>query len=148
MIAPETLAAGAGTAAAAASPGSVALADTVHLAPMMVVAAWSLLLLAADAFAGSGTRAFQRRLALVGLGIAFALGLGQFGTFEYDAGFSVFSGFLVVDHFSLLLDLGVIAVAAGTIAFCGDYARSHRFEYGEQECLILIAAFGMMILNH
>ncbi|HWB81763.1 MAG TPA: NADH-quinone oxidoreductase subunit N, partial [Nannocystaceae bacterium] len=144
-LAPEALAA---ATEQAATPGSVALADTAHLAPMMVVAVWALLLLAADAFAGSGMRAFQRRLSLVGLGIAFACALGQFGTFDYDQGVSVFSGFLVVDHFSLLLDLGVIAVAAGTVAFCGDYARSHRFEYGEQECLVLIAAFGMMILNH
>ncbi|MBC8071071.1 MAG: NADH-quinone oxidoreductase subunit N, partial [Deltaproteobacteria bacterium] len=144
MIAPESIS----LELAPTTPGAAALADMVHLAPMMVVGVWAVLLLAADAFAGSGLRVFQRRLALVGLAIAGALALGQFGTFEYDAGFTAFSGFLVVDHFSLLLDLGVIAVAAGTVAYCGDYSRSHRFEYGEQECLVLIAAFGMMTLNH
>ena len=61
---------------------------------------------------------------------------------------SVFAGLLAVDHFSVLLDLGVLVVAGGVLAFAGDYARSHRFEYGEQESLVLIAAFGMMILDH
>jgi len=144
MIAPDVAA----PIPAVASAGSTALADLSHLGPMMAVAIWSLLLLLSDAFAGPGFRGFQRRIALVGLAIAAGLGVMQFGMIEYDAGVSVFSGLLSVDHFSVLLDLGVIVVAAGVIAFAGDYARSHRFEYGEQESLILIAAFGMMILNH
>ncbi len=142
-LAPEVAA-----AAAPVTAGATALADLSHLGPMLVVAVWSLLLLVADAFAGPGFRGFQRRVALVGLGIAGALAAMQFGTLEYDAGVSVFSGFLSVDHFSVLLDLGVIAICAGVIGFAGDYARSHRFEYGEQETLVLIGGFGMMILNH
>ncbi len=138
----------ASTAVSLPSAGATALADLSHLGPMVVIAVWSLLLLLSDAFAGPGFRGFQRRLALVGVAIAFALAVMQFGTLEYDAGVSVFSGFLSVDHFALLLDLGVIVVCAGVIAFAGDYARSHRFEYGEQESLVLIAGFGMMILNH
>ena len=48
----------------------------------------------------------------------------------------------------MLLDLAVLGITAATIGFAGDFARSHRFEYGEQEALLLIAAFGVMILNH
>jgi len=138
---------------ALAAPAVVAsttstLTDLGHLAPMMVVALWSLLLLVTDAYAAPGLRAFQRRLALVGVGIAACLLGLQFGTPAYDAGVPVFSGFLVVDQFSLLLDLGLLAICAGTMLFCGDYARTQRFEYGEQEALIFIAAFGIMILFH
>jgi NADH-quinone oxidoreductase subunit N len=141
MIAPEL-------SAAAASPGATALADAIHLGPMIVVGLWSLFLLVSDAFAGVGFRGFQRRIAVVGLAIAGTWAATQFGTLEYDAGVSVFGGFLSVDHFSTLLDLGVLVIAAGVITFAGDYARTHRFEYGEHESLVLIAAFGMMVLNH
>lgn len=128
--------------------GAQALADLVHLAPMMIIAVWALLDLAADAYSGPGTRAFERPLSLAGLGFAVvAIGM-QLGDPAYDAGIEVFSGFLVVDHFSLLLDSAVIAVAAATVLFAGDFARSHRFEYGEQEALLFIATFGVMVLNH
>ena len=128
--------------------GGQTLADLVHLAPMVVVALWALLLLAADAFSGPGTRGFQRRIAWIGLLFAGVAGWSQLGDAQYDAGVAVFSDFLVVDPLSILLDLTVLAVTAGAVAFAGDFARSHRFEYGEQESLLLIAAFGVMILNH
>jgi|GEM_PF-5192 len=128
--------------------GAQALADAVHVAPMLIVAAWALLQLVADAFSGPGMRAFQRRVALVGLAFAGLAAFSQLGNPEYDAGVPVFSGFLVVDPFSLLLDVAVLLVTAGTILFAGDFARSHRFEYGEQEELLFIATFGVMILNH
>jgi NADH-quinone oxidoreductase subunit N len=124
------------------------LENIAHLAPMMIVAFWSLLHLLADAFAGPGMRRFQRRLAFVGLGLAAAAAATQFGTIDYDDGTLVFSGFLVVDQFSLLLDLALLGIAAAVIGFAGDHARAHRFEYGEQESLILIALFGMMTLVH
>lgn len=130
-----------------AQGGSV-LSDIGHLAPMMIVAIWVLLHLCADAFAGPGLRTFQRRLALVGVALAAAAGMWQFGDWQYDGGVEVFYGFLVVDHFSILLDLGILAVCGAVVIFAGDYARSHRFEYGEQEALLLIASFGVMILNH
>lgn len=146
-LAPEAAAA----AAAAPEAMSVAeqtMADIGHLSGMMIIAIWSLLLVLVDAFAGAGMRTFQRRLALVGLALAAAATLSQFGQAEYDAGIRVFSGFLVADQFSLLLDLGVLAVVAAVVAFAGDYSRSHKFEYGEQESLVFIAAFGMMVLIH
>jgi NADH-quinone oxidoreductase subunit N len=128
--------------------GTTTLSDMGHLAPMMIVALWSLVLLLTDAFAGAGTRKFQRRLAFAGVALAGAAALMQFGQIEYDAGVAVFGRFLTVDHFSVLLDLAVLGTIAGVIAFAGDYSRAHRFEHGEQESLIFIAAFGMMILNH
>jgi len=115
---------------------------------MVIVALWSLLLLISDAFSGPGMRQFQRRLAMLGAIFAFVAVAAQFGGAEYDGGVEVFSGFLVVDHFSMLLDMAIIGIAAAVIAFAGDYARTHRFEYGEQESLVFIAAFGMMILSH
>lgn len=135
-------------APAATDPTSSVLADIAHLAPMMIVAFWAILHLAADAFAGAGLRQFQRRLALVGVILATAAAAMQFGDWQYDAGVRVFSGFLVVDQFSLLIDIGILVVAGSVIMFAGDYSRSHRFEYGEQEALLLIASFGMMILAH
>ncbi len=128
--------------------GSQTLVDLVHLAPMMIIALWALLDLAADAYSGPGTRAFERPLSLAGLAFATIAIAMQLGDPAYDAGVEVFSGFLVVDHFALLLDATVIAVVAGTVLFAGDYARSHRFEYGEQEALLFIATFGVMILAH
>ncbi|MCR9160068.1 MAG: proton-conducting transporter membrane subunit [Nannocystaceae bacterium] len=128
--------------------GAQALADMIHLAPMMLVAVWSLLQLLADAFSDPGTRKFERRVALTGLGFAAVAAALQLGDVQYDAGVEVFSGFLIVDPMSILLDLTVLAITAGTVMFAGDFARSHRFEYGEQEALLLIAAFGVMILNH
>jgi NADH-quinone oxidoreductase subunit N len=132
----------------AVTPGAGVLDDILHLGPMMIVAAWALLLLVTDAFAGPGRRLFQRRLAIVGLGIAAVVAAAQFGNWMYDGGELVFGKFLVVDHFALLLDMAILVIAAGVIAFGGDYARSHRFEYGEHETLVLIAAFGMMTLVH
>lgn len=124
------------------------LADMGHIAGMVLLAVWALLLLLSDAFAGVGTRVFQRRLALVGVAFAFVATASQFGNAEYDAGVRIFARFLVVDQFSLLLDMALLAVVAAVIMFSGDYARTHRFEYGEHETLLLIAVFGMMILSH
>ena len=135
-------------AGAAQGVGGSVIADMIHLAPMMIVALWSLIQLGADAFAGPGGRLFQRRLALVGIALAAAAAAASFGDWEYDAGIEVFYGFLVVDQFSLLLDLGILGVTGAVILFAGDYARSHRFEYGEQESLLFIATFGVMILVH
>ncbi|MBV1859007.1 MAG: NADH-quinone oxidoreductase subunit N, partial [Nannocystaceae bacterium] len=143
-----TLLALAAPAAESLGQGAQALADLVHLAPMMVIAVWALLDLAADAYSGPGTRAFERPLSLAGLGFATLAIAMQLGDPAYDAGIEVFSGFLVVDHFALLLDAAVIAVTAATVLFAGDFARSHRFEYGEQEALLFIATFGVMVLNH
>ncbi|MEM6295796.1 MAG: NADH-quinone oxidoreductase subunit N, partial [Myxococcota bacterium] len=128
--------------------GAQALADAVHVAPMLLVALWSLLQLAADAFSGPGARGFGRRLAFVGLTLALAAAGAQLGDVAYDDGVRVFSGFLVVDPFSVLLDVAVLVITAGTIAYAGAYARAHRFEYGEQEALLFIAAFGVMMLGH
>lgn len=150
MFAPEVPAAVAAANAIAEplSPSEQTLLDVGHIAGMVIVAVWALLLIVADAFAGPGMRAFQRRLALVGAALAFLAVGSQFGSSEYDAGVRVFSGFLVIDHFSLMVDMAIIAIAAAVMSFSGDYARTHRFEYGEQEALVFIAAFGMMILGH
>lgn len=133
-----------------ASPMSSALitVDLLSIAPMLIVAVWALLLMLSDAFAGVGIRSFQRRIALLGLGIAAVVVLGQFGDYRYDTGRVAFSGFLVVDQFALWLDFVILAIAAGVLAFAGDYNRIHRFEYGEQEPLLLMATFGVMMLAH
>jgi len=135
-------------AAQAITPSEQTLIDLGHIAGMVIAAFWALLLLLSDAFSGPGTRTFQRRLALVGAAFAFVAVVTQYGSLEYDAGVRVFAGFLVVDHFSLLVDLAIIAIAGAVMAFSGDYARTHRFEFGEQESLVFMAAFGMMILSH
>lgn len=133
---------------AAPTMSGQAIVDMVHLAPMMIVGLWSLIALLADAFARPGGRTHHRGLTLVGLAIATLALVSQFGDYNYDGGVEVFSGFLVVDQFSLLLDFAIIAVSAAVIMFGNEYCRAHRFEYGEHESLVLIAAFGIMILAH
>ncbi|MCX4243162.1 proton-conducting transporter transmembrane domain-containing protein [Paraliomyxa miuraensis] len=138
----------AAAAGQATTASAQALVDMVHLAPMMIVGIWSLIVLVADAFARPGLRRFQQTLTLLGLGLAVLAAVGQFGHYEYDGGIEVFSGFLYVDQFALLVDLGILGVAGAVVLFAGDYNRSHRFEYGEHESLVLIATFGVMILAH
>lgn len=140
----------AAAAAAAAAPtmSTQALADMVDLAPMMIIGLWSLIALVADAFVRPGSRQHHKTLTMLGVGLATLALFHQFGDYQYDGGVEVFSGFLVVDQFALLLDFAIIAVSAGVILFGNDYCRAHRFEYGEHESLVLIAAFGMMILAH
>ncbi len=146
---PADLAAAAETAQAAApSMSGQALTDMIHLAPMMIVALWAIIDLIADAFANPGTRGFQKALTMIGIVLATGLAMMQFGSYEYDGGVEVFSGFLVVDQFSLLLDIVILVIAMAVIMFGNEYCRAHRFEYGEHEALVLIAAFGMMILAH
>ncbi len=127
---------------------SATLQDLGHLAPMAIVGLWGLLLMATDAFAAVGFRHFQRRIALFGLALAFVAGLTIYGNADYDGGVEVFRGFLVVDPFSAILDLVLVGLCAGTVLVAGDYARTHRFEYGEQESLLCIATFGAMMVGH
>ncbi len=129
-------------------PAGQIAGDMVRLAPLVIISAWSLLLLLTDAFASATLRVFQRRLALVGVGLAASAALVMFGDPAFDSGKKVFFAFLVVDQFSLLIDLGVLLAVAAVLLFAGDFARSHKFEYGEQEALVLIAAAGMMMLGH
>lgn len=141
-------AAAAEVAEAAPTLSGQALVDMIHLAPMMIIGLWAIIDLVADAFAHPGTRAHQKALTMIGVALAAAAVVSQFGSYEYDGGVEVFSGFLVVDQFSLLLDLAIILICAAVIMFGNEYCRAHRFEYGEHESLVLIAAFGMMILAH
>ncbi|MCB9716329.1 MAG: NADH-quinone oxidoreductase subunit N [Myxococcales bacterium] len=144
------MAAAAAAEAAQAAPtmSGQALVDMVHLAPMMLIGLWAIIDLVADAFAHPGTRAHQKALTMIGVVLALVVSISQFGSYEYDGGVEVFSGFMVVDQFSILLDIGIIVVAGAVIMFGNEYCRAHRFEYGEHEALVLIAAFGMMILGH
>src|SRR5690606_17111856 len=116
--------------------------------PALIVASWSLLLLVSDAFSTSGQRTFQRRLALVGVALALVACGYQMGQATYDAGVEVFSRFLVVDQFVLFVDFAILGIAGLVLGFAGEFSRHRRFEYGEQEALVLISAFGAMMLAH
>jgi NADH-quinone oxidoreductase subunit N len=137
------------SAAPNAPISAAVLEDLFHAGPLVLIGVWSLLLVMADAFTQEGlSRRFQQRLALFGAALAGLWTWTMLGDPAYDGGRPIFFGLLIVDHFSLLVDLALIAVAALVCAFAGDFARSQRFEYGEQEALIFISTFGMMTLAH
>ena len=123
-------------------------------APLLVVTVGALVLLLLESFteakptqdigAGQQPRGYLGGIALLFLAIAAALSVSQWT--DVGGGLTIFNGVLVVDRFSIFLNLTFFLGAALCVMLGGGFMREQRFEFGEFYALVLLATSGMIIL--
>jgi NADH-quinone oxidoreductase subunit N len=114
------------------------------IAPMLAVLAAGIALLMLEAFGSGRQRAYLSWLTVVSVCGAAALVLYQWS--DVATAKSAFSGLLVIDRFSLFLDLTFLAAAGLTALVAQPFLQEHRFEFGEFYALLMFATAGMMVL--
>ncbi len=112
--------------------------------PLVIVAAWAILLLVADLFLPVNRKGTTPLLAALGLAIAigatFALGdtAGQDGPGFY--------GMVVLDGFAVFANVLILASGLLGVALAYDYLRRMEIDRGEYYVLLLISTAGMMLM--
>jgi NADH-quinone oxidoreductase subunit N len=140
---------------------SVDVAQIVHLAPLLVLAAMACVMLVAETFiqhshAGLPQHSHaglpqRSRAGLMGLGLggcAVALGLLVAQWPDAAASQTVLGDMWIVDRTAIFLDVVFIIAAALTLLLSHAYLREHEFEFGEFYALVLLAVTGMVMLVH
>lgn len=120
--------------------------DFGHLAPLLFIVIWAALVLLASAVGGDR----NPRLGLMtffGLLIGGAVTVFTWNT-HATAVTSLFGGMMVVDRFSLFLDLVFILAGGLTVLVADGYLQEHDVAEGEFFAMLLLAISGMMMMVH
>jgi len=116
--------------------------STLLLGPEVSLILTGVLLIVIDPILKGGAKKNLFWLALIGLGIAFALNLKRFGIDE-----TAFAGALSLDQFAAYFNVIFLLGAFVAIIFSKDYLSSHMSHYTtEFYALIVLSTSGMMIL--
>ena len=120
-------------------------ADWLRILPQLIVLGAALLTLIVDLFLPAGRKAWLYVVALAGLigaGVATAL------MFTMGDGQDAFFGMVRSDKTALLAYLIILFAAALGILFSPDYLTRRVFaHHGEYYALLLLSAFGMMLMS-
>jgi len=115
--------------------------DFYTLLPDMLLAVWACLLLLADLFIPREKKGLTALLAAFGLALVMGILLAQAGR-EFVA----FNGMLVVDGFSVFLNVLMLSTGLLGIAIAYSYLKRMGIERGEYYSLILFSILGMMLM--
>ena len=86
-------------------------------------------------------------VALIFLGIALGLNISFLGeSYSFYAVPEYFNKYVVVDNYSTIFSIVILACTMLTILMSGAYLHKNKFFPKEMFCLILFTVFGMMIL--
>jgi len=117
-----------------------------YSAPLLVITGLALAIMLIDAFAPKGRRDFLGWIALLGIGAAAAITFSFWGDAGKPVARALFSGFFIVDNYSLFFNLVFLACAAITLLLSMHYLEEHKIAHGEYYALILFAVVGMMAM--
>src|SRR5690606_17964190 len=116
--------------------------STLLLGPEVTLILTGVLLIVIDPILKGGAKKNLFWLALIGIGVSFALNLKRFGIDE-----TAFSGALSLDQFAAYFNVIFLLGAFVAIVFSKDYLSSHVSHYTtEFYTLIVLSTSGMMIL--
>ena len=133
-------------------PATLGFQEVGQLAPLALVALFSLAVLLADVFARPGTKkSWVGYMTLVGLGVTFLACLVQWGAFQSaTAGgakiATIFFGTYRAEAFTVYFDMILILGAAITTLSAIGYFEEHGLHRGEFYSMMLMALFGMMLM--
>jgi NADH-quinone oxidoreductase subunit N len=116
-------------------------ADLSATLPVLVVAAWAVILLLLDLFIPRDKKNITAILAAAGLLAALVVVMFQFGENR-----AAFNGMIVQDGFSSFLQLIFLGVGLLSLAQAYDYIRRRDILRGEYFTLILFSVSGMMLM--
>ncbi|MBT3714853.1 MAG: hypothetical protein HOG15_16015, partial [Anaerolineae bacterium] len=116
-------------------------ADFYSLLPLIVLTAWSALLLIADLFIANEKKSITAVLAAAGLAITMGLSLSQTGQVVLG-----FNGLVILDGFSTFVNTLLLFSGLMAIALAYGYLKRRGIERGEYYSLILFSVVGMMLM--
>ena len=110
--------------------------------PMAVVVLWACALLVVDLFIPQSRKGLTALLAALGLALALGLAVTQAGRQE-----AAFNGMVVVDGFSIFLNVLFLGSGLAGIALAYDYLKRTGIERGEYYTLLMFSISGMMLMS-
>ena len=110
--------------------------------PLAVVVLWACALLVVDLFIPQSRKGLTALLAALGLALALGLAVTQAGRQE-----AAFNGMVVVDGFSIFLNVLVLGSGLAGIALAYDYLKRTGIERGEYYTLLMFSISGMMLMS-
>ena len=110
--------------------------------PMAVVVLWACALLVVDLFIPQSRKGLTALLAALGLALALGLAVPQAGRQE-----AAFNGMVVVDGFSIFLNVLFLGSGLAGIALAYDYLKRTGIERGEYYTLLMFSISGMMLMS-
>ena len=109
--------------------------------PLVVLVVWACALLLVDLFIPKGRKGWTALLAAVGLVGALGLTITQNGKLG-----SGFNGMVMVDGFSVFLNILFLGSGLAAIALAYDYLKRRGIERGEYYILLLFSISGMLLM--
>jgi NADH-quinone oxidoreductase subunit N len=115
--------------------------DFYTILPLTVLAAWACLLLLADLFIPKDRKDLTAFLSALGLALTLGLTITQVGREQTG-----FNNMVVVDGFSVFINIILIASGMLGIALAYGYIKRMGIERGEYYTLMLFSIIGMMLM--
>jgi len=110
--------------------------------PLIILAAWALILLILDVFLLKDRNEWTAGLAALGLMVTLGFVLARLGRVE-----SAFGGMVIVDKFSNFLSVLLLCSGLTCIAISIDYLKRTGIKRGEYYIMLMFAILGMMLMG-
>jgi NADH-quinone oxidoreductase subunit N len=122
------------------------LNDLLHnlspILPLVILIAWSLILLVLDLFIPREHKGWTALLAAIGLLVTLGVTI-----LRVSPATSAFNGMIIVDGFSIYLSILFLSSGLAGIALAYDYLKRMGIERGEYYSLLLFSITGMMLMS-
>jgi NADH-quinone oxidoreductase subunit N len=113
-----------------------------QILPLVIVIAWSCVLLIVDLFIPKERKGWTALLAALGLLFAIGVSIARIGPAT-----AAFNGMIIVDGFSVFLSILFLASGLAGIAVAYDYLKRMEIERGEYYVMLLFSISGMMLMS-
>ncbi|MGW8251745.1 MAG: NADH-quinone oxidoreductase subunit N, partial [Anaerolineales bacterium] len=118
------------------------LQNTLVILPLAILVAWAILLILVDLFTPKERKTLIVLLAALGLVVALVAALSQIGQQQV-----AFNGMVVLDGFSIFLQVVFLASGLAAIALSYDYLKRMQIDRSEYYVLLLFSICGMMLMS-
>jgi len=119
------------------------MSDYIAISPLLTVGIGGLLLMLVDAFTKEKAELATLAATVLGCGAALALGLARAG---YTAAPPQVSAYLATDVLAHLFSATICIGAALSALLAGGYLSEHGLDRGEFYAILVLSAFGAMVL--
>lgn len=120
--------------------------DLLHnltpILPLVILIAWSCILLVVDLFIPKDRKGWTALLAALGLLVSMGFSIAR-----VSSATTAFNGMVIVDGFSIFLSILFLSSGLAGIALAYDYLKRMEIERGEYYTLILFSISGMMLMS-
>ena len=116
--------------------------DFYTILPVSLLVVWACALLLVDLFIPRGSKGLTALLAAVGLALTMGISLTQIGNSS-----SGFGGMVVMDGFSIFLNILFLLTGLFGIAVATGYLKRMGIERGEYFVILLFSVAGMMLMS-